>query len=111
MGWETRRNGRRYYYAARRDGARVVKQYLGAGQLADAIAELNAQDARRHQLAAEAERAERAVQDGLHRQVTEACDLVDTLTRAVLLASGYHRHDRGEWRLRRASKNERHPPE
>lgn len=42
MGWETRRNNR-YYYRARKVGGRVVKEYVGAGPVAETVA---AQDAR-----------------------------------------------------------------
>ena len=31
----------------------------------------------------------------------QLCDLTDTLARATLLAAGFHRHARGEWRRRR----------
>jgi hypothetical protein len=33
--------------------------------------------------------------------VEELCEGVEILARAALLASGYHRHNRGEWRKRR----------
>ncbi len=106
MGWETRK-GRRYYYRASRVDGRVVKRYVGMGQLADLLGEFDAADAQRRQSEADARRAERDALNTLQRRVGEVCDLVDELTRAVLLAAGYHQHDRGEWRKRRAPK-ERH---
>ncbi|MBX7253223.1 MAG: hypothetical protein K1X50_14675 [Candidatus Promineofilum sp.] len=42
MGWETRGNGT-YYYRKARDGGRVVSEYIGAGMLAEAYAELDAE--------------------------------------------------------------------
>ena len=106
MGWETRR-GKRYYYQASRVDGRVVKRYVGKGDVAALLGQMNDLDAQRRQVEAESERAERAALDALHRELGDACDLVDQLTRAVLLAAGYHRHDRGEWRKRRDSKDER----
>jgi hypothetical protein len=101
MGWETRRNGRRYYYKASKVNGRVVKQYLGAGEFAELLAQMDELDAERRQLKAEEERAAHAELQALDDQVRELNDLVDALTRAVLLLAGYHRHDRGEWRKQR----------
>ena len=33
----------------------------------------------------------------------EFCEVVETLARASLLAAGYHRHHRGEWRRKRGT--------
>lgn len=42
MAWEKRSHGGMYYVRKRRDGGRVVSQYLGAGQMARLAAELDA---------------------------------------------------------------------
>jgi hypothetical protein len=100
VGWE-QRGGQRYYYRSRRVGGRVVKEYHGDGLRALLAIE---QD--------EAERAERAerravLADELARIValetplTAFCEAAEVLARSALLARGYHRHDRGEWRRRR----------
>ena len=107
MGWETRRNGRRYYYTARRQGARVVKQYLGAGEFADALAGIDDLDRQRRRLEAHARRAERDDLKALDDQVKTLGQLADTLARAALVLAGYHRHDRGEWRKRRGKEKSR----
>ncbi|MGI8923510.1 MAG: hypothetical protein ACR2HJ_05630 [Fimbriimonadales bacterium] len=39
MGWETRRNGRSYYYAKMRIGGKVSSIYIGTGPQAELIAE------------------------------------------------------------------------
>jgi hypothetical protein len=101
MAWETRRNGRRYYYRARRIGGRVVKEYVGAGLGADLAAAEEAAKVRQAAKRAEERRADR------HRlaaadDVLAALDAItDTLTRATLTAAGYHQHHRGAWRKRR----------
>lgn len=107
MAWETRRHGHRYYYRASRVDGRVVKRYVGTGELAALLGEFDAYDTQRRQLEAEAERAERADLDTLHREVGDACEVVDQLTRAVLVLAGYHQHDRGQWRKRRGTQDER----
>ena len=43
MAWEDR-GGNRYYYRKRWEGGRCVSEYLGAGELAEALATLDAYD-------------------------------------------------------------------
>ena len=99
MGWE-KRGHRLYYYRKRREGRRVVSEYVGAGPLSKAIAELDALDQGRRGYERERQRLaleeERAVDEELDR----LDDLVGALTHAVLLANSYHTH-KGQWRKRR----------
>ena len=100
MGWETRR-GRRYYYRARKVDGRVVKEYVGAGPLAELVA--------REDAAARAERAE--ARERLRQAEARVAPadaalaalgaLLDGLDAAALTDAGYHRHRRGHWRRRR----------
>jgi len=101
MGWETRGN-RAYYYTAERVGDDVVKRYVGSGTVAELAAQLEA--ATRAQTVASAckqqqERDELALLDD---SLAPLNDLADTLTAALLVAAGFHRHHRGSWRKRRA---------
>ncbi len=96
MSWE-----RGYYYRARKVNGRVVKEYVGAGQVAELAADLdNCERAERERQRA-ADRADRAEVERLAGAVVEFNDLAESLARAALLASGYHQHKRGEWRKRR----------
>lgn len=108
MAWETRR-GRRYYYRASRVNGRVVKRYVGMGDLADLLGEFDADAAQRRQLEAEARRAERDELAALDGQVRTLGRLADALAAAALVLAGYHQHDRGEWRKRRRGKEESRP--
>jgi hypothetical protein len=100
MAWERRRN-RTYYYRARKIDGRVVKEYVGAGPLAEVAA---ARDA----LAREGRRDAREQRDR-ERRTLLAVDApaetysmtLETLIRAGLLLAGYHRLHGGEWRQRR----------
>ena len=101
MGWENRGEHGPYYTRTRKVEGRVVREYVGGGR----VGELAAQDDRRARAArAEAanewrEECERmAALDSLVDDVSEAADI---LVKATLLAAGYHRHHRGEWRRRR----------
>jgi hypothetical protein len=95
MSWEGRGN-RRYYYRKRRDGDRVVSEYVGAGELAQTAAILDAleREIRR------AERQKREEARALDAQIDEVCDLNRALTYAALLVAGYHTH-KGQWRRKR----------
>jgi hypothetical protein len=101
---EKRRNGRRYFYSAKRIRGRVVKKYLGGGEFGaliagmavmNAIQRRDAEDMRRQSFALVRDRW-----DGINRGVDSF------LTRSYLQfslfmeAAGYHRPNRGVWRKR-----------
>jgi hypothetical protein len=104
MAWEQRGNGI-YYYRSVRIGGRVVKEYCGAGVLAELAAR---EDDQRRRERAEIEtrlRQEReavAAAVAAHEALSRA---TDALIMATLTAAGYHRHDRGPWRRRRANQD------
>jgi hypothetical protein len=101
MGWETRDGRGRYYTRSRRERGRVVREYVGTGPTAEAVAHFDALDRERRA----GERADWAVErarlDDLTAPVMAIDALGEALARAALLAAGYHRHHRGEWRKRR----------
>jgi hypothetical protein len=99
MGWEKRGNGL-YYYRKRREGRRVISEYIGHGELAEAIATLDALDRERRELEREGWRLEKETILSIARAGTEAQEVILTLTRAWLLAQGYHTH-KGQWRRKR----------
>ena len=99
MGLE-KRNGHVYYYKSRRDGEKVRKVYVGAGDLAHVAAQMDEAERlrRKEEVAywrAERERLERSA--AFLGELTEAAEV---LTRAHLLASGFHQH-KGQWRRQR----------
>ena len=100
MAWEKRR-GKRYYYHSERDGdGRVLKRYVGAREIAEAVA--RAEETRRRAREAQRKRDQEELErlEALAAPVLAIDEAAEVLTRAALVASGYHRH-RGEWRLRR----------
>ena len=100
MAWETRRNGRVYYYRVWRDPAtgRVRKQYLGQGPRAEEAARQVAErTARRWR-----DREQRQEDQVLSREIAGVLAQARALTEAALLASGYHRPQRKPWRKRRS---------
>lgn len=105
MALETTKTGRTYYYRGRRDGDRVIRVYIGAGDVAHAAAEHD--ERRRAQIAA----VRRSIDD-MHqaiekqlRPVRDANNYIGHACDAILLDAGFHRHDRGPW-LRKKGKVE-----
>ena len=90
----------RYCYKSRREGGRVVTEYLGSGDLAQAIADLDYWERKARKLRQERERAAQDRERAIDRDIDAAGDLLRALAQGVLLASGYHQH-KGQWRKRR----------
>jgi hypothetical protein len=105
MGWETRRNGKRYYYEKERQGSRVVSRYIGAGRLAPLVADLNKlRNERRQQERWEAQiaRTEFAELAATPAAVTLLLEHAQRAAAAALVAAGYHQHKR-QWRKKRVT--------
>ncbi|MCA9925544.1 MAG: hypothetical protein KC421_24405 [Anaerolineales bacterium] len=99
MGWENRGNGR-YYYIKQRHGRYVTSQYIGRGEVAEAIAILEEME----MLKREQERQEKKMlreklnaDKDVSRQLHEMWQLTGQMVTAVLLLNGYHTH-KGQWR-------------
>jgi hypothetical protein len=91
----------RYYTRSRKVNGRVVREYVGAGPVAELAAQLDALDRAQREATREARRvidAELAEIDG---PLIELNTLAEGLARAALLAAGYRRHHRGQWRKTR----------
>lgn len=104
MGWETRNGRGAYYTHTRRVGRRFVREYHGAAgspmaQLAAAEDALH-REAREQAARDRRDERERDAEAELPLEVLAAVG--QALLGTTLLAAGYHRHDRGEWRRRRA---------
>ena len=98
MPWE-QRNHKPYYYHKRRQGQRVISEYVGAGQLAETVAAFD-QCLRQ---ARQSERQAQAALQTLHAEVDQVCDLIQILTQASLLTAGFHTH-KGQWRKKHQEK-------
>ena len=97
MGWEERRQGRLYYYRKERCAGRVRSRYIGAGEQAEMIAQLDALGAEERARERALELAERERIERIEAEVTDACCCIEILAGASLIASGFHTHKR-QWR-------------
>ena len=104
MGWEKRERGGLYYTRTRKVGGRVVREYVGGGILGHIAALQDAQERRRREEEAELWREERDRLEALITPVDQLCEVTEILLRATLLAAGFKRHQRGEWRRKRELK-------
>ncbi len=104
MAWERRQRGGLYYTRSRKVNGRVVREYIGGGILGELSARMDAEARQRREEEAAALREDKQRTAELEEPVDKLCEATDLLVRAALLASGYHQHNRGEWRKRREPK-------
>jgi len=101
MAWERRERGGLYYTRSKKVNGRIVREYVGGGLLGEVSARMDANERRQREEEASLWREERErleALDGLTEGLYEAAEV---LTRAALVAAGYHQHRRGEWRRKR----------
>ncbi|MCA1607125.1 MAG: hypothetical protein LC775_17020 [Acidobacteria bacterium] len=99
MGWEQRGNNR-YYYRKEGEGPRVKSVYVGRGEIAQIVAQIQSSSAVLEKLFP-LTRASR--KDGMEKAdaaLKQASDLIDLITRSALIAAGFHTHKR-QWRKKR----------
>jgi hypothetical protein len=97
-----RRDGRLYYYRSVRDGERIRKVYVGAGEFARICSEtdlLRRSSRRAHR---ERERAELERLKGLVALLEEVSEAAKVLLIAHLVDGGYRKR-KGEWRRARSA--------
>lgn len=106
MGWETRQRGGRYYTRSRRVGGRVVREYVGAGRVAELAAMFDAAERREREAVRDSLRQAQASDTPAFAALADLGTVLDGLAAAFLIGAGYHRHHRGEWRRRRHGADE-----
>ena len=89
-----------YWYRCKREGGRVVTEYLGAGEFARTMAEIDALEQQERDLARRAIRAEMDQENDIDRGLDALGAYLRELTGVVLEAHGYHKHT-GQWRKQR----------
>jgi hypothetical protein len=96
MAWE-----RGYYYRVRKVNGRVVREYVGAGEVAHLVAQMDALEREQRLLKALEESQEKDELKALDADLKAVSERIDLAVCAALLAAGFHQHKRGEWRRRR----------
>jgi hypothetical protein len=101
--WEKRERGGLYYTRSRKEGGKVIREYIGAGSLGELAAKTDALKRLRREEEAKAWQEERDSLEAIDKALGELYETAEILTRATLFAVGYHQH-KGEWRRRRMDK-------
>jgi hypothetical protein len=99
VGWDKGR----YYTRSRKVNGRVVREYVGSGKVAEAAAQQDAIKRQQREAERDAFREKRAEQTAFDAQMKQLDEVTDLLAGAALMAAGYRRHNRGEWRKRRGT--------
>ncbi|MDA1052703.1 MAG: hypothetical protein O3C40_19790 [Planctomycetota bacterium] len=101
MGWEKDR----YYTRSRKVNGRVVREYIGGGEVGALVAQMDAVERERREWERECWRLEKEEMEAFDSSVAKVCQMADIIAKAAMVAAGFHRH-RGEWRRRRVQEKE-----
>lgn len=96
MGWELR-NGKRYYYRKIRKGRRVVSEYVGVGEFAELLFQLDGIDRIEKNMSVIEWKDKKDEVKNCGKDINQLTKLISGMVRASLLISGYHSH-KGQWR-------------
>jgi len=89
-----------YYYRNRREGKRVISEYIGAGPVAGLVAQLDAHERARIAAERDAWQALKDEQTAIDAPLDAIGAQLEQFVMATLLVSGHHLH-RGQWRKMR----------
>ena len=107
MAWEKRDRGGLYYTRSRKVNGKVLREYVGGGALGEIAALKDKYERRRREEDAAFFKEEREQLEALSAPIDELCEAAETIARAVLLAAGFRRHNRSEWRRQRDQRTSR----
>jgi len=96
MAWEKGR----YYTRSRKVKGRVIREYIGGGEIGALAAQLDAIEREQREHERGLWRIEREEIEAFDETIAKVCQMADIIARAAMVAAGFHRR-RGEWRRRR----------
>jgi hypothetical protein len=97
MGWDKGR----YYTRSKKVNGRVQREYVGTGRAAELAAQLDELEREQRRQEALDVREEKTRMAALDADIDALIEMTDLVAHAALLAAGFRRHKRGEWRKRR----------
>jgi hypothetical protein len=99
------RNGKRYYYRKKREGGRVVSEYVGAGEIADRLYESDLMEREYREFVATSDRQEINQLKAIDKNLSELEREIKRLTEQVLTEKGFYKTRSREWRLKTDAHN------
>lgn len=87
----------KYYYRRKRQGDKVISEYVGAGAEAELIALLDEHEREQARAKREAFRRKVTADRGQQKEIDAVGQVASDIVAAVMLVAGYHRHKR-QWR-------------
>jgi hypothetical protein len=99
MGWEKRGNNL-YYYRKKRDGDRVMSEYVGNGRMAQRISVEDREERERKWKEIEAMAQKRDSFRVVDQHAVQTSRLIKQVAEVFLIMAGYHKH-KGQWRKAR----------
>jgi hypothetical protein len=99
MGWEQRGNNR-YYYKKEREGSRVKSTYVGRGEVAHMVAQIQSSSPLIERYARLMKSPHAVTQEKMEAELDQLTDRIRVITDAALLAAGFRTHKR-QWRKMR----------
>ena len=100
MGWERGK----YYTRSGKVNGRVVREYVGCGEIGRMAAEADAIRREMRSVQREAEKQLMAELREIDETIAKLSRRADLAARAAMSCAGYHQHDRGQWRKKRVRK-------
>jgi hypothetical protein len=94
----------RYYTRSRKVNGRVVREYVGSGEVARLVAQQDLIEREKREAERVARRRERDELQALDAPVEEMDQTAALFARVALIVAGFHQHHRGEWRKKRGNR-------
>ena len=100
-----KRNGNLFYYRKRRDGNRVISEYVCKGEPAFFLSQIDKIERLEKQTEAEKQRNNREALEEIDRELSNFEEKTKSLLEAVLIDKGFYRTNSREWRIKNGSIN------
>lgn len=95
-----KRNGNSYYYRKKRVGQSVISEYIGIGETAFLLSQMDFWEHREKRIEAEKQRKSKERIEKIDQDIDEISEINRNLVDALFLANGFHQHKR-QWRKKR----------
>ena len=100
MAWEARSGTSRYYTRSKRVNGRIVREYVGQGPIAELAHQIDIGERLEREAKRKTFKAIQSRDSELDEKLDSFVNLSNAIASGLLILAGYHRHKRGNWRMR-----------